>query len=216
MKRISHPNIATLYEAIETEDQVILVLEYVPGGSTHGFLKSKPHRRMQEDEARAIYVQLINALHYLHSRCIAHRDIKLENVMLDERRNVKLIDFGFSTCIPNDQRIKMFCGTPSYMAPEIVKKTEYCGPPTDIYASGVLLFAFFCGQFPFRGQNDKDLYSKIQAGDLTIPDHVPAGPRRIISKCMQNKAEDRPTSQELWADPWLQNFGPTNDQSLIS
>lgn len=102
MKRLNHPNIATLYEAIETEDQVILVLEYVPGGSTHGFLKSKPNRRMSEDDARKIYKQLINSLNYLHSKCIAHRDIKLENVMLDERRNVKLIDFGFSTCIAND------------------------------------------------------------------------------------------------------------------
>ena len=128
-----------------------MVLEYVAGGSTHGFLKSKPNRRMSEDDARGIYRQLINALQYLHSKCIAHRDIKLENVMLDERRNVKLIDFGFSTCIPNEQKIKMFCGTPSYMAPEIIRKIEFCGPPTDIYASGVLLFAFFCGQFPFRG-----------------------------------------------------------------
>lgn len=92
---------------------------------------------------------------------MAHRDIKLENVMLDAGGNVKIIDFGFSTCIPNDKKIKLFCGTPSYMAPEIVAKQEFCGPPTDIWASGVLLFAFFCGCFPFRGQNDKDLYKKI-------------------------------------------------------
>jgi serine/threonine protein kinase len=102
MKRISHPNVAVLYEAVETHDEVILVLEYVPGGSTHGFLKSKPNRRMSEDDARKIYKQLINALMYLHSKCIAHRDIKLENVMLDEGLKVKLIDFGFSTCIPNE------------------------------------------------------------------------------------------------------------------
>lgn len=216
MKRLSHPNIAQLYEAIETEDQVVLVLEYVPGGSTHGFLKSKPQRRMAEDDARRIYRQLMNALQYLHSKCIAHRDIKLENVMLDERHQVKLIDFGFSTCIPNEQKIKIFCGTPSYMAPEIVRKTEFCGPPTDIYASGVLLFAFFCGQFPFRGQNDKELYNKIMAGDLNVPDYVPPGPRSIIQRCMQVNADDRPTSQELWADPWLQNFNATCDSSLVS
>lgn len=100
---------------------------------------------MSENEARSIWRQLISTLSYLHSKCIAHRDIKLENVMLTDRYQVKLIDFGFSTCIPNDQKIKIFCGTPSYMAPEIVKKSEYCGPPTDIYAAGVLLFTFFCG-----------------------------------------------------------------------
>jgi MAP/microtubule affinity-regulating kinase len=216
MKRLSHPNIAQLYEAIETEEQVILVLEYVPGGSTHGFLKSKPNRRMSEDDARRIYRQLINALQYLHGKCIAHRDIKLENVMLDERNQVKLIDFGFSTCIPNEQKIKIFCGTPSYMAPEIVRKTEFCGPPTDIYASGVLLFAFFCGQFPYRGQNDKELYSKIMAGELQVPEYVPPGPRSIIQRCMTVNAEERPTSAELWADPWLQNFNATCDSSLVS
>ena len=102
MKRLNHPNIDKLYEAIETETQVILVLEYVSGGSTHGFLKSKHLRRMSEEDARGIWRQLMHTLSYLHNKCITHRDIKLENVMLDEKRNVKLIDFGFSTCIPNE------------------------------------------------------------------------------------------------------------------
>ena len=101
MKRLDHPNIAKLYDTIETESKVILVMEYVGGGSTHGFLKSKPNRQMEESEAKKIFSQLISALNYLHSKCIAHRDIKLENVMLDHRGNVKLIDFGFSTQIPN-------------------------------------------------------------------------------------------------------------------
>jgi serine/threonine protein kinase len=218
MKRLDHPHIAKLYDAIETEDQVILVLEYVPGGSTHGFLKSKKHRRMSEDDARRIYRQIINALTYLHGKCIAHRDIKLENVMLDDTQSnqVKLIDFGFSTCIPNEQRIRIFCGTPSYMAPEIVKKTEFCGPPTDIYAAGVLLFAFFCGQFPYKGGNDKELYQKIIAGELKIPEYVPIGPRRIIERSLLVCPEDRPTSAQLWADPWLQNYNVTCDSSLVS
>ncbi len=161
MKRINHPNIAKLFDVIETETQVVLVMEYISGGSTHGYLKSKPNRRIDENSARKIFSQLISALYYLHSKCIAHRDIKLENVMLDHHRNVKLIDFGFSTQIPNTQKVKLFCGTPSYMAPEIVQKIEFCGPPTDIYAAGVLLFAFFCGCFPFKGANDKELYKKI-------------------------------------------------------
>lgn len=101
MKRINHPFIVKLYDVIETETQVVLVMEMVTGGSTHGFLKSKPNRRMEESNARRIIAQLLSALSYLHNKCISHRDIKLENVMLDERRSVKLIDFGFSTQIPN-------------------------------------------------------------------------------------------------------------------
>ena len=83
---------------------------------------------------------------------------------MDEELNVKLIDFGFSTCIPNDKKIKMFCGTPSYMAPEIVTKVEYAGPPADIWASAVLLYALMNGCFPFRGATDKELYRRIQRG----------------------------------------------------
>lgn len=93
--------------------------------------------------------------------------------MLDPNKNVKLIDFGFSTQIPNTQKVKLFCGTPSYMAPEIVQKLEFCGPPTDVYASGVLLFTFFCGCFPFKGKDDKELYVKIAKEELVLPDHIP-------------------------------------------
>jgi MAP/microtubule affinity-regulating kinase len=161
MQRLSHPHIAKLYDTVETDKDVILIMEHVGGGSTHGFLKSKPHRRMPEHDAVKIFAQLYSALTYLHGKCVAHRDIKLENVMLDTQGNVKLIDFGFSTQIPNTQKVKLFCGTPSYMAPEIVSKVEFCGPNTDVYASGVLLFAFFCGCFPYRGDNNKELYKKI-------------------------------------------------------
>ena len=97
MKRVNHPNIVKLYDVVETETQVVLVMEYINGGSTHGYLKAKPNRRMEEHNARKIFAQLIGALSYLHSKCISHRDIKLENVMLDANKNVKLIDFGFST-----------------------------------------------------------------------------------------------------------------------
>ena len=102
---------------------------------------------------------------YLHSRNVTHRDIKLENIIIDTKKNsIKLIDFGFCCCTSNDIKLKVFCGTPSYMCPEIVMKKEYIGPPTDIWAAGILLYAMLCGQFPFRGTSDKDLYKKISRG----------------------------------------------------
>ena len=104
---------------------------------------------------------MVEGIRYCHNRSITHRDIKLENLLLDDDKNVKIIDFGFSTCIPNDKRVKIFCGTPSYMAPEIVNKTEYCGPPADVWALGVLLFTMLCGCFPYRGATDAELYGKI-------------------------------------------------------
>lgn len=120
-------------------------MEYIGGGSLHGYLKSKPNRRLEENDAKRIFKEIVESLKYCHSRCITHRDIKLENVLLDDHGAIKMIDFGFSTCIPNDKKIKIFCGTPSYMAPEIVTKSEYCGPPADIWALGVLLFTCLSG-----------------------------------------------------------------------
>jgi serine/threonine protein kinase len=111
-------------------------------------------------------------LHYCHTRNIAHRDIKLENLLIDSKGNIKIIDFGFSTCIPNERKIKMFCGTPSYMGPEIVNKVEYSGPPSDLWALTVLLFALLHGCFPYRGQTDKELYEKINAADPSYGDHI--------------------------------------------
>ncbi len=117
LQRLNHPNIIKLYEAFETDNHVYLVMENVGGGSLHAYLKSKPNRRLPEADAKRLFLQVLQALYYCHRKSIAHRDIKLENILLDENQNVKLIDFGFSTCIQNDKKIKIFCGTPSYMAP---------------------------------------------------------------------------------------------------
>ena len=172
MEKMKHPNIIRLYEVIDTSKYVILVMEYVGGGSLHGYLKSKPNRRLEESDAKRIFRQVLEGIKYCHSRCITHRDIKLENLLLDDKNNIKIIDFGFSTCIPNDKKIKIFCGTPSYMAPEIVQKTEYCGPPADIWALGVLLFTILSGSFPYRGATDKELYKKIMRADYRLPSEV--------------------------------------------
>lgn len=132
---------------------------------------------------------------FCHSKSVTHRDVKLENILLDEQgANLKIIDFGFSTCIPNDKKIKIFCGTPSYMAPEIVSRIEYAGPPADIWALGVLLFALLCGCFPFRGSNDKELYSKICSGIYNIPSHVPAGAALLLTRIFSVDPTLRPTA----------------------
>jgi serine/threonine protein kinase len=101
---------------------------------------------------------MLLALEYLHERHITHRDVKLENIIIDKREQTKLIDFGFCCNCTPDARLKVFCGTPSYMSPEIVQRKEYYGPPTDIWATGILLYAMLCGRFPFKGNSTKELY----------------------------------------------------------
>ena len=130
----------------------------------------------------------------MHGKSIAHRDIKLENILLDKDNKVKIIDFGFSTCMPSDRKAKMFCGTPSYMAPEIVQRKEFCGEPADVWACGVLLYALLSGAFPFKGGNDKELYYRIGKGVTVIPSTVPTQAKRLIQRMLQVEPTKRPTA----------------------
>ena len=128
---------------------------------------------------------MLITLQYLHQRNVTHRDIKLENIIIDTHKgNIKLIDFGFCCCNSADVKLKVFCGTPSYMCPEIVQKKEYFGPQTDIWAAGILFYAMLCGAFPFRGCNDKELYKKISRGQFEFPDHVNRDVVSFINKML--------------------------------
>ena len=149
LSRLNHPNIVNFIDCFSTNNHIYLVMELVRGLSLYELLKMQPDRKIN---AKTIIKQILKALVYCHSKCVSHRDIKLENVIISNSGEVKVIDFGFSTCIPNDKQVKMFCGTPSYMAPEIAQKTEYCGPPVDIWATGVLFFVLLSGKFPFKGR----------------------------------------------------------------
>lgn len=134
--------------------------------------------------------------------------------MLDKEKNVKIIDFGFSTCIPNDKKIKIFCGTPSYMAPEIVNKTEYCGPPADIWALGVLLYAMLQGCFPFKGATDKDLYRRIGRGTFTPMDKVTIECQNMVQKILNVTPEARPSASDLLKDPWFDTKLPEKNNFM--
>ena len=119
----------------------------------------------------------------------------MENILLDETKTVaKLIDFGFSTCLPHERKVKIFCGTPSYMAPEIVSKLEYSGPPADIWALGILLYVILCGKFPFKGINDVDLFKKIKKGNIDFPDFINEDIKRLILKILKYNSNERPTT----------------------
>lgn len=204
LKRIDHPNIIKLYEAIDTAKYVYLATEFVPGPSLLQYLKSRPDRMMTESEAKNLWTQLIKAVSYLHSKNITHRDIKLENILLSEDcKTIKLIDFGFSTCWLPSKKLSIYCGTPSYMAPQIVQKREYHGPPTDIWACGVLLFTMLCGKFPFRGSSDRELYRKIMKGLYNIPDHVSYEVRLLLTKILEVDPNKRLTADELLAEDWI-------------
>lgn len=134
----------------------------------------------------------------MHERNIAHRDIKLENIILDENIIPKLIDFGFSTCIEPKQKIKIFCGTPSYMAPEVVQRRQYRGETADIWALGVLLFVSLTGNFPFKGSTDQELYKKIGESDYPKNELMfSKSGADLISKMLTVNSSERITAYEV-------------------
>eukprot|EP01016_Furgasonia_blochmanni_P001717 TRINITY_DN10677_c0_g1_i2.p1 TRINITY_DN10677_c0_g1~~TRINITY_DN10677_c0_g1_i2.p1 ORF type:complete len:348 (+),score=74.67 TRINITY_DN10677_c0_g1_i2:63-1106(+) len=197
---------------IRDSENIVIITEYVEGYSLSTYLKriTDQGRQMQEEEILFLLKQMLGALAYCHALLITHRDVKLENILLDQEGNIKIIDFGLSTKMPANQRTKLFCGTPTYMAPELVAKKEHAGPPTDIWALGVLLFALCTGTFPFRGLNDKELYKKISRAEFETPEGVPPKLRGFIFLMLHHNPDKRPTAAELLSDPVFEDIGSVN------
>jgi serine/threonine protein kinase len=203
MEQVSHPRIARLYEAVETPKRMHLIMECLEGGDLCSYVKQK--RRLSEDESRSIFFQVLQAIDHLHTLGVAHRDVKLENVLFVDGRDVKLIDFGFSTVCQADKKLKVFCGTPSYMAPEIVRRTEYDGKPVDIWSLGIFLYALLCGCFPFRAKSYPDLYRRIARGTFSIPDELSYNVKDLLSNLLHIDVDRRITSNVALRHPWLQS-----------
>lgn len=139
----------------------------------------------------------MSAIEYIHSHDISHRDIKMENILIETKTNtVKMIDFGFSCA--SKERLKIFCGTPSYMSPEIVSKKEYYGGPADIWACGVLLYSLLCGQFPFKSMTtEKELFRKINRGIINLtgaPSSLSQDAIDLIKTMLTVEPSERPTA----------------------
>eukprot|EP01041_Mallomonas_annulata_P009083 gene9083-18820_t len=201
MEQVSHPRIARMYEAVETSKRMHIIMESIEGGNLCSYVKAK--RRLSEEESRRIFFQLLQAMDYLHNLNFVHRDIKLENVLFGEGKDIKLIDFGFSTVHQHGKRLRVFCGTPSYMAPEIVRRTEYDGKPTDMWSMGILLYALLCGCFPFRARSYPDLYRRIARGHFTVPEELSTSVKDLLRQLLQLDAHTRVTASNALRHPWL-------------
>jgi len=198
MKRIKHGNIVELYETIDTTRQLYIIMELIKGESLYSYTRKKEGRKLEERECMRLFTQIVSGINYCHKQNIVHRDIKMENLLLDDKRNAKIIDFGFSICAVSSQKLKIFCGTPSYMAPEIVMKKEYYGPPADVWSLGILLFTMLCGRFPFRGSTEHDLFRSISRCQYTFPTHISSVSKTIINSMLRLKPEHRATSEQLY------------------
>ena len=148
LKKVRHPHVVQLYEMIENNDYLYLIMEYCSGGEL--FQHIVKNRRLKEEEAAKMYQQIISGIEYIHKLGVVHRDLKPENLLLDHNNCIKIVDFGLSNLYNPGERLKTACGSPCYAAPEMIKGERYLGLGADIWSSGVILYAMVCGYLPFE------------------------------------------------------------------
>uniref|UniRef100_A0A9J8DMZ9 non-specific serine/threonine protein kinase n=1 Tax=Cyprinus carpio carpio TaxID=630221 RepID=A0A9J8DMZ9_CYPCA len=195
-----HPHIIRLYEVFESRERIVMVMEYASGGELYDYIQDK--QRLSEEEARHFFRQITSAVQYCHKNGVVHRDLKLENILLDKDLNVKLADFGLSNRYMRGQCLETFCGSPLYASPEIINGLPYHGPEVDCWSLGVLLYALVYGSMPFDGTTYSILKEQIRHGRYKTPD-VPSEAQSLIGWMLTVKTEDRATVEDIANHWWL-------------
>ncbi|XP_056595786.1 NUAK family SNF1-like kinase 1 [Triplophysa dalaica] len=203
MSSLRHPHIISIYEVFENKDKIVIVMEYASKGELYDYISER--RRLTERETRHFFRQIVSAVHYCHKNGVVHRDLKLENVLLDENCNIKIADFGLSNMYHKDKLLQTFCGSPLYASPEIVNGRPYCGPEVDSWALGVLLYTLVYGSMPFDGGDHKNLIRQISNGEYREPTQS-SDARGLIRWMLMVNPERRATVEDI-ANHWWVNWG---------
>uniref|UniRef100_H2SX30 non-specific serine/threonine protein kinase n=1 Tax=Takifugu rubripes TaxID=31033 RepID=H2SX30_TAKRU len=198
-----------LFEVIETERTLYLVMEYASGGEVFDYLVA--HGRMKEKEARAKFRQIVSAVQYCHQKHIVHRDLKAENLLLDADMNIKIADFGFSNEFTLGNKLDTFCGSPPYAAPELFQGKKYDGPEVDVWSLGVILYTLVSGSLPFDGQNLKELRERVLRGKYRIPFYMSTDCENLLKRFLVLNPSKRGTLEQIMKDRWI-NTGFEEDE----
>nr|XP_057910181.1 NUAK family SNF1-like kinase 2 [Doryrhamphus excisus] len=203
MSSLCHPHIITIYEVFENKDKIVIVMEYASRGDLYDYICDR--RTISERDSRHFFRQIVSAVHYCHQNRIVHRDLKLENILLDGNGNVKIADFGLSNLYHGDEYLQTFCGSPLYASPEIVNGRPYRGPEVDTWSLGVLLYTMVHGTMPFDGNNHKALVQQISTGNYRKP-NKPSDACGLIRWMLMVNPDRRATIEEIAGHWWL-NWG---------
>ncbi|XP_018402960.1 PREDICTED: serine/threonine-protein kinase MARK2-like isoform X5 [Cyphomyrmex costatus] len=209
MKMLDHPNIVKLFQVIETEKTLYLVMEYASGGEVFDYLVL--HGRMKEKEARAKFRQIVSAVQYCHQKKIIHRDLKAENLLLDSEMNIKIADFGFSNEFTPGNKLDTFCGSPPYAAPELFQGKKYDGPEVDVWSLGVILYTLVSGSLPFDGSTLRELRERVLRGKYRIPFYMSTDCENLLKKFLVLNPTKRASLENIMKDKWM-NLGYEDDE----
>ena len=201
LKKIRHANVIRLLEVFEDSKQLFIVMEYARHGDLLNYVKKKHH--LAESEARKIFKQIVFGLGHIHSRGVLHRDIKLDNILLDTDFHVKICDFGVSKIITRSEIIREQCGTPAYIAPEIIVNKGYKGFYIDHWSLGIVLYAILCGSIPFKASNMDELLKVIKTTHITFPASISEEAKDLIKHLLVINPKDRLSIPGILNHPWL-------------
>ncbi|KAG5684317.1 hypothetical protein PVAND_013552 [Polypedilum vanderplanki] len=201
MKLLQHPNIVKLYEVIETDKTLYLVMEYVNNGEVFEYLVK--NGRMKENIARQKFRQIVSAVQYLHSKKIIHRDLKAENLLLDQNLDVKIVDFGFSNMYAEGNKMDTYCGSPPYAAPELFQGKKYDGPEVDVWSLGVILYTLVSGSLPFDGSTLRELRERVIRGKYRIPFYLSTDCEALLKKFLALNPLKRYPLEQIMKDKWM-------------
>jgi len=203
MRMVRHPSVVSIREVLASRSRVFVVMEYARGGE----LFAKVARgRLTEDHARCYFQQLVAAVGFCHRRGVAHRDLKPENLLLDEEGRLKVTDFGLAALpeqLRHDGLLHTQCGTPAYVAPEVLRKRGYDGACADLWSCGVVLYVLLCGFLPFKHDNYAKMYQKIFKADYQVPPWVSGDARRLIARLLVVDPAKRASVEEIMLTPWF-------------
>ncbi|KAK7290395.1 hypothetical protein RIF29_04791 [Crotalaria pallida] len=203
MHRLRHPNVVQLHEVMASKTKIYFVMDVVKGGELFDKVSKG---KLKEEVARKYFQHLIDAVDYCHSRGVYHRDLKPENLLLDENGDLKVSDFGLSALFESrkiDGLLHTTCGTPAYVAPEVIKKKGYDGAKADIWSCGVILYVLLAGYLPFNDKNLMQMYRKIIKGDFKCPPWFQADARRLLRRILDPNPKTRITIDKIMESSWF-------------
>ncbi|CBH16528.1 protein kinase, putative [Trypanosoma brucei gambiense DAL972] len=200
MRVFKHENIIAFHDFKETPTHYCLVLEFVSGGEL--FDKIVAAKRFDEPTARRYFQQLIAGVHHCHGKGFAHRDLKPENLLLDAVGVLKISDFGLGNR-QQDILLKTVCGTPNYVAPEVLMERGYNGLCADIWSCGVILYVMLAGKLPFEDRNQKSLLEKVKRGEYAMLRQVSEAVRDLVKRMLTVDPQNRITLEAIISHPWF-------------
>ncbi|KAJ3437297.1 protein kinase [Anaeramoeba flamelloides] len=204
---IKHPNVLRIHNVYETNENLFIILEYVPGGELFDYIVKRGS--IPREEARFFFQQIIFAIDYCHSFLITHRDLKPENLLLDEHNNVKIADFGMARIMHKNTLLETSCGSPHYASPEVIKGVAYDGKKSDTWSCGVILYALLCGYLPFDDDNYSKLLKKVKLGKCKFPNTLLKSEKELIKGMLTVNPKRRITIKKIKNHTWFKENYPT-------